>query len=646
MPLPAQFNRITIENIYPELDGGKFAVKRVVGDMLEVWADIFLDGHGQVKAVLVVTPPGASQPIEIPMTHSGNDRWHAACPLTENGMYSYKIIAWPDDYGTWLVATQKKLAAGQDIRLEIQEGRALLNTIFGKPTKTQDKELAGLYKYFEQPAEELLKYAAIADNVAMVERYNTRPDQVLSRVLPVWIDRKLAEFGAWYEMFPRSQGIDPTKSATFDDCIARLPAIKKMGFDVVYLPPIHPIGEAFRKGKNNTLNANNDQPGSPYAIGFEDKGHKDIEPGLGTLDDFKRFVKESNALGMDVALDFAVQCSPDHPYVKNHPDWFTIRPDGSIMYAENPPKKYQDIVNFNFASADRAALWEELRSIVMFWIEQGVTIFRVDNPHTKPFAFWAWLIDTVRTDYPHIIFLAEAFTRPKVMYQLAKLGFTQSYSYFTWRNTKYELTQYLTELTVDWPKEFFRPNFFVNTPDIFPYFLQTSGRPGYMIRVALAATLGTTYGIYNGYELCDGEPVAGKEEYYNSEKYEFKVWDWDRPGNIIPFITQLNTIRAENSALHAFKNLKFYYAQNDQVIFYGKIAADKSHAVFVAVNLDPFVVQETPIEMPLWELGLPEDQPYQLDDLLLGHSWQWHGKHQHLHLDPQSNPVTIFRVRL
>ncbi len=635
------FDQVVIENIYPVIDDGRFAAKRVVGESFEVWADIFTTGYTLLKAALCVTANG--QPVaEHPMALQGNDRWSGQAPLAVVGQAEYCIKAWPDLFGSWLRDAQKKFAVGEDITLDILEGKALFVLLFGnKPTGEKKEAYTQIQTILELPDQgELIEVLATTEIADWVHKHGARPHLLTSKTYPLWVDRKIAEFGAWYEMFARSQGTVEGQSATFDDCIARLPEIKAMGFDVVYLPPIHPIGLPFRKGKNNSLNAGPDEPGSPYAI----CDHKAVHPELGTLADFRRFAAAANDMGMDVALDFAVQCAPDHPYIKAHPEWFIFRPDGSIKYAENPPKKYQDIVNFDFSSADAGSLWEELRSIVLHWIEQGVTIFRVDNPHTKPFGFWEWLIKSVHATRPDIIFLSEAFTRPKVMAELAKLGFSQSYSYFTWRNTKPELTQYLTELTADWSKEFFRPNFFVTTPDIFPYYLHTSGRPGYLIRAVLAATLGTTYGIYNGYELCEGEPFNGKEEYPNSEKYEYKVWDWNKPGHIKDFITKLNTIRQENLALQEFKNLKFYTSHNDNIIFYGKMTADKRNAVFVAVNLDPHNTQAAHIEMPLWELGIPENQPYKLDDLLLGHSWTWAGVRQHLNLDPNINPVAIFRI--
>ena len=460
------------------------------------------------------------------------------------------------------------------------------------------------------------------------------------------VDRERARYGAWYEMVPRSQGTEPGRSATFEEAGRRLPEIALMGFDVVYLTPIHPIGRTHRKGRNNALVAGPEDPGSPYAIGSEEGGHKAVHPGLGTLEDFRRFLHATREHGMEVALDLAIQCSPDHPYIKEYPEWFRFRPDGSIKYAENPPKKYQDIVNVDFYSEDRENLWREWLDVIVFWVGQGVRIFRVDNPHTKPFPFWEWAIREVQEERPDVIFLSEAFTRPKVMRALAKLGFTQSYTYFTWRNNKQELIEYLTELTQDWPREYMRPNFFPNTHDILPHILQFGGRPAFQTRFVLAATLSSTYGIYSGFELCENTPRGepGTTVYYqDSEVYEYKVWDWDRPGNIKDYIRRVNEIRRDNPALHYLKNLSFYEAPNDNILFYGKRTGDNN--IFVAVNLDPDVAHDTHVRFPLWEFGIGETEGYVVEELITQRempatgSWFW------VRLDPESNPAEIFRLR-
>jgi len=461
----------------------------------------------------------------------------------------------------------------------------------------------------------------------------------------LYVDRKRALCGAWYEMFPRSQGRKKNKSGTFQDCVKRLPEIKKMGFDVIYLPPIHPVGTTNRKGPNNTLAPNENSPGSPWAIGNKEGGHKAIHPELGTMKDFEQFVETARTLNMEIALDFAIQCSPDHSYVKEHPEWFYRLLDGTIRYAENPPKKYEDIYPLNFCGEHRQAIWEEMKSIVLFWVERGVRIFRVDNPHTKPFDFWQWLIRGVQEKYPDVLFLAEAFTRPKIMKYLAKAGFSQSYTYFTWRNSKWELQEYLEELTQTDMKYYFRGNFFVNTPDILHEILQKGGRPAFKMRLVLAATLSSNYGIYSGYELCENAPIrAGSEEYLNSEKYEYKVWDWDRPGHIKDFIARVNQIRNENPAFWQYANLRFIHSCNDQILCYGKNTADGSNPIIVVVNLDPFRVQEDLIHVPVWEYGIETGWSYQVEDLITGEKFWWRGEKNYIRLDPQKEPAHILRI--
>jgi starch synthase (maltosyl-transferring) len=636
--------RIVFEDIYPEIDCGAWPAKREIGEVFEVWADILADGHEQVRAMLLWrADTGESGSVAMRMT--GNDRWHGAFALTSNTRYRYEIAAWVDSYGSWAHDTALKHAAQQPVGLEIIEGESLIEQASARARGAAAKRLGGILAGLRggEPSARL----ALMLDADTVELVGLLPDPAWvarSKILELTVDRERARFAAWYEMVPRSQGKRPGRSASFADCIARLPDIKAMGFDTVYLPPIHPIGETNRKGRNNATVVEPSDPGSFYAIGSRHGGHTAIEPGLGTLADFRALVAAADALGMEIALDFAVQASPDHPWIAEHPDWFRYRPDGSIKHAENPPKRYEDIVNVDFFSRDADALWHELRAVVLFWIAQGVKVFRVDNPHTKPIAFWAWLIRTVQTQHPEVIFLSEAFTRPKMMRLLAKAGFSQSYTYFTWRNSKAELTAYLTELSRDWSKDYLRPNFFTSTPDILPPILQTGGRPAFMVRLALAATLSPAYGIYNGFELCEAAALPGREEYANSEKYEFKVWDWDRPGNIKPFIAAINAIRRANPALRHLTNLRFHEADNDQILFYSKITPDRGNAVFVVVNLDPHHVQDAHIEMPLALLGLAPDRPYRLHDLLQGHSWLWTGARQHQQLVPERNPVAIFSV--
>ena len=636
--------RILFEDVWPEVECGRWPAKREAGERFDVWIDIVADGHEQLRARLLWrADTGESGSVE--MQPIGNDRWQGHFTPTRNTRYRYSVQAWIDAYGSWAHDTEAKHRAQQPIALELAEGEGLIAQAIGRADAATAKRLRAIHTGLKD-AEPTTRLALMLDH-ATVALVGSWPDPswiATSRELVLTVDREAARFAAWYEMVPRSQGRIPGRSASFDDCIARLPDIKAMGFDTIYLPPIHPIGEANRKGRNNAVRAEPGDPGSFYAIGSRHGGHSAIEPGLGTLEDFRRFVSASEALGMEIALDFAVQAAPDHPWIAAHPDWFRYRPDGSIRHAENPPKRYEDIVNVDFFVGDAEGLWRELRDVVLFWIAQGVKVFRVDNPHTKPVVFWEWLIASVQRRHPEVIFLSEAFTRPKMMRLLAKAGFSQSYTYFTWRNSKAELTDYLTELSQSPSKEYLRPNFFTNTPDILPPYLQTGGRPAFMARLALAATLSPAYGIYNGFELTEAAALPGREEYANSEKYEFKVWDWDRPGNIKPFIAKVNAIRRANKALHHLRNLRFHPADNDQILFYSKVSEDRANAVFVVVNLDPHHVQDGVIEMPLALLGIAPDQPYLLDDLLQGHSWTWTGARQHQQLVPERNPVAIFRL--
>ncbi|WP_044409352.1 alpha-1,4-glucan--maltose-1-phosphate maltosyltransferase, partial [Rhodopseudomonas palustris] len=529
-----------IEAIYPIIDGGRFPVKRIVGEPIEIWADVFRDGHDVVAAALIWRKEQDRDWQRAPMTHQVNDRWSGSFVPDAVGRYVYAIEAWTDEFASWRHGVELKRNAGQDVSLDALEGAAMLTKPQSGAPDAVQVILRQCEAYLETGEVEPLLAPELADAMATSQQ---RPDLTRSDVLPLTIDRPLARNGAWYEMVPRSQSKVPGQHGTFRDCIGRLPDVAAMGFDVVYFTPIHPIGRVNRKGRNNALTAAPDDPGSPYAIGAAEGGHDAIHPELGTLEDFHAFVEACKQVDIEVALDIAVQCAPDHPWIKQHPDWFRKRPDGSMKYAENPPKKYEDIVNPDFTAEDAGSLWNALRDVILFWIDQGVTIFRIDNPHTKPFRFWEWLIHDVQLRHPGIIFLAEAFTRPKLMKGLAKLGFTQSYTYFTWRTEKWEIEQYLRELT-DYPeRDFYRPNFFVNTPDILPFHLQ-GGEPWmFKSRLALAATLSSTYGIYNGFELLEHEAIPGKEEYLNSEKYEIKVRDWDQPGNIKPYIREINRLR-------------------------------------------------------------------------------------------------------
>lgn len=663
--------RIVIERISPQVDGGRYPAKGVVGQPLGIEADIFIDGHDQLAAQVVWQAQGLG-PQRVGMRALGNDRWQATFTPPVAGRQRFVIEAWLDTWATYRSELSKKAAAGVPTRLEVAEGRLMLDKAAARAKvdverganpggleasharRDSAERLAALAQQLQGLDESLARDRLLADTTAaLMNAAEERRFLMRSAEVVVDVERHRAGFASWYELFPRSQnqldGGDASRHGTFDDVIARLPAIRAMGFDVLYFPPIHPIGTTHRKGRNNSLCATHGDPGSPYAIGSAEGGHDVVHPQLGGIKAFRRLRAAAEDLGMELALDLAVQFSPDHPWVKQHPKWFSWRPDGSLRYAENPPKKYEDIVNIDFYSADDpAALWRALRDIVEYWIGEGVRTFRVDNPHTKPLPFWEWLIADIRGRHPDVIFLSEAFTRPAMMYRLAKIGFAQSYTYFTWRNTKAELSQYLTELTTQAPKDFYRPHFFVNTPDINPYFLQTSGRPGFLIRAALAATLSGLWGLYSGFELCEAAALAGKEEYLDSEKYQIKPRDWNAPGNIIREITRLNHIRRENPALQTHLGVKFYNAWNDRVVYYGKSTAERDPAkrnfVLIAVSLDPQRAQEAYFEAPLWEFGLPDHGALQVEELMGGGRFTWYGKLQHWRFLPEL-PFAIWRVR-
>ncbi|MCB4822075.1 alpha-1,4-glucan--maltose-1-phosphate maltosyltransferase [Roseicella aerolata] len=635
--------RIGIEHVSPSVDEGRFPVKRTVGEVVEVSCDLICDGHEKLGAALMWRAADEAEWTECRLTPLGNDRWAARFPLERMGRHVFVVEAWRDAFATFRDELEKKHAANVPISLELEEGRILVT----KAGKRVGGALSQLAERLQgAPDQERLTILMAPDTARLMAAADDRPFRVRSAEMPLDAERTGAGFASWYELFPRSQSGDPARHGTFDDVIRRLPHIRAMGFDVLYFPPIHPIGRAFRKGRNNTLTPGPDDPGSPYAIGSEEGGHDALHPQLGTLEDFRRLVAAAKEHGLELALDFAIQCSPDHPWLKQHKDWFDWRPDGSLRYAENPPKKYQDIVNVDFYNPGAVpSLWIALRDVVRFWVENGVRLFRVDNPHTKPFPFWEWLIADIRARHPDAVFLAEAFTRPKVMYRLAKIGFSQSYTYFTWRNEKQELTDYLQELTTTAPRDFFRPHFFVNTPDINPPFLQTGGRAGHLIRAALATTLSGLWGMYQGFELCEATPLPGREEYLDSEKYEIRAWPDRRPGDIVEEITRLNMIRRANPALQTHLGVAFHNAFNDRVLWYRKATADRGNVVLCAVSLDPHNVQETAVELPLWEWGLPDHAALEAEDLMTGRRFTWRGKVQRLRLDPGALPFGLWRVR-
>jgi starch synthase (maltosyl-transferring) len=630
--------RIGIERITPSVDQGRFAAKRMAGEVVTVEADILCDGHDQLGVALRWRRAGEESWAETRMRLINNDRWQAGFPLPQVGLYEFVVQAWRDAFASFRDELSKKHNAAVDVSVELIEGRHLVAEA-GAPLAEVSDRL--------QAADINTQIALLlsADVASLMMAADPRPFAVCSPVMPIDADRAESRFAGWYEIFPRSMSDDPNRHGTFRDVERHLPRIRDMGFDVLYFPPIHPIGQANRKGRNNALNAAAGDVGSPYAIGGEAGGHDALHPELGSLADFQHLREAAAEHGLEIALDFAIQCAPDHPWLREHRAWFAWRPDGSIKYAENPPKKYQDIVNVDFYAKGAApGLWVALAEVVLFWCEQGVRIFRVDNPHTKPFPFWEWLIAEVRAQYPGTLFLAEAFTRPKIMNRLGKIGFSQSYTYFTWRNTRAELEEYLTTLTAGPEADFFRPNFFVNTPDINPAYLQTSGRAGHLVRAGLAATLSGLWGVYSGFELCEATPLPGREEYLDSEKYQIRAWDWNRPGNIVAEITALNRIRRQNPALQSHLGLTFLPSDNDQIMIYEKATPDRSNVVVIAVNLDPHGFQAANTEIPFYKWGVPDQGTLPVTDLIAGRALRWSGKWQRVTLDPVF-PFALWRVQ-
>jgi starch synthase (maltosyl-transferring) len=645
--------RVIIESIKPQIDCGAFPVKRVINDKVEVSADIFCDSHDVLSAEVLFRFQGEKEWHIAAMEHLLNDRWKGEFTVSKLGSYTYSVQAWVDHFRSWHRDILKRIDAQTDYSVDLLIGAEIIAEALQNNSKISAKEkefLKNVIQDFQT------KDKAVEDKIDVI--LSQRLYQVMTQYpvkkhvslypkeFEVNVERVKANFSSWYEVFPRSLGLDE-KHGTFNDVVNFLPYVANLGFDVLYLPPIHPIGETNRKGKNNNVTAEQGEPGSPWAIGGKEGGHKAIHPELGTMDDFENLVQEAAGEGIDIAMDVAFQCSPDHPYVKEHPEWFKQRPDGSLQYAENPPKKYEDIYPLNFETDNWKNLWEELKSVFLFWIEKGVKIFRVDNPHTKSMQFWGWAIQDIKKEHPDVIFLAEAFTRPKVMNNLAKQGFTQSYTYFTWRNTKYEITKYCKELVNSDARDFFRPNFWPNTPDILPEFLQVANRAGFIQRIALAATLSSNYGIYGpAYELMENTPtLPGKEEYLNSEKYEIKNWDLNKPNNLGKIIKRLNKIRHENEALQNTHSLKFHDIENEALVCYSKTTDDLSNIILVVVSLDPHHTHSGWVRFPLEEFEMDEHTPFQVHDLLSGAFYLWNGDHNYVEIDPGIMPVQIFKVR-
>jgi len=644
-----QRERVIIENVRPCIDCGRFAIKRVIGQKVVVTADVFADGHEELSVVLRHRTRDHRQWSITTMEHLGNDRWQASFTVDEPGEYLYTISAWVDDFRTWQRKLIKRVEADQDIAVDLRIGVELLERAAARLEGVDADALRELAARIRHAATEA-EAAGLATDAHAREMARLCPEHAhattFAPALRVEVDRERAGFSAWYEMFPRSCSPVAGRHGTFKDCEARLPYIAALGFDVLYLPPIHPIGVTARKGRNNAVESEEGDPGTPWAIGGAEGGHKAIHAELGTLDEFRSLLAKAHEHGIEVALDIAFQCSPDHPYVREHPGWFRWRPDGTVQYAENPPKKYQDIYPLEFDGDDARALWDELRSVVQHWIEQGVRIFRVDNPHTKPFAFWEWLITSLRQEHPDLIFLAEAFTRPKVMARLAKLGFTQSYTYFTWRRTKWELIEYITELTRTGLSEYFRPNFWPNTPDILMDYLQRGGRPAFEARFVLAATLSSNYGVYGpAFELCVNTPrEPDSEEYLNSEKYELKQWDLDAPESISPLITQVNGLRRQYRALQQTHNIRVEHVDNDALIAYSRWDAETAEWLLIIVSLDAHKPQSG--WLTLGPMDAERAAPYEVSDLLSGRTFRWAGPRNFVSLGPETHMAHIFRVDL
>jgi starch synthase (maltosyl-transferring) len=642
--------RVAIERVSPQIDCGRFPIKRVVGETVVVEADVFADGHDHILCQVLYSRQGDKEWQSSPMTTLGNDRWRGAFSVPKAGRYEYTVEGWIDRFSTWRDGLGKRIAAGQDVHVDLLVGAELIADAAGRAKGDDAALLRQRARRIreETDMESATSIALETELFRAIQRYPER--QFATRYqtpLAIVVDREKAGFSTWYEVFPRSCSSEAGRHGTIRDCEGWLPYVASMGFDVVYLPPVHPIGHAFRKGKNNSVVAEPDDVGSPWAIGSQEGGHTSIHPELGTLEDFRHFVSQAAEHGLEVALDIAFQCTPDHPYVKQHPEWFRKRPDGTIQYAENPPKKYHDIYPLDFESQDWQALWNELKNVFQFWIDQGIRIFRVDNPHTKAFSFWEWVIGEIKKEHGEVLFLAEAFTRPHVMYRLAKLGFSQSYTYFTWRNTKQELTDYFTELTQGEVREYFRPNLWPNTPDILSEFLQVGGRAGFMIRLILAATLGASYGVYGpAFELCENTPVqAGSEEYLNSEKYELKHRDLHSAWSLKDIISRINRIRKENAALQSNHNLRFHGTDNPMLICYSKMTDDLSNVIVVIVNLDSFHRQTGWVNLDLTALGLKVDREFQVHDLLGEGRYLWQGSRNYVELTPESLPAHILLVR-
>ncbi len=635
--------RVIIEHVAPVVDAGRFPVKRVSGEDVVVTADVFTDGKDTVAARLLQRPPGGRWSA-VPLQPQGNDHWMASFTVDRLGLHRFTVEAWIDPFRSWLVGALAKIDAGQDVAVDLQIGAALVEEAIGRASARAGERLRSVAAPLL--AGDAAAFPAVAEAVAaLMDPLADRTDGTVHPECTVLVERERARFSTWYELFPRSAGTRPGRHGTFADVAARLPALAELGFDVVYLPPIHPIGVTGRKGRDNALTARADDPGSPWAIGSSEGGHTAIHPALGTPADFRALVAEAQGHGMEIALDIAFQCSPDHPWVTEHPEWFRHRPDGTIQFAENPPKRYEDIYPIDFDTADREGLWDALKGVFDHWIGEGVRIFRVDNPHTKPFAFWEWVLAELRAEHPDVLFLAEAFTRPRVLERLAKLGFSQSYNYFAWRNEAWELREYLTELTQTEVKEYLRPNLWPNTPDILTEYLQTGGRGAFAARAVLAATLGASYGVYGpAFELGEHVPRhTGSEEYLHSEKYEVRHWELDRPDSLAPLLGRLNVLRRAHPALQTNRTLRFHDVDGDALLCYSKRTDDGADVVLVVVNCDPHHRHAGVVHLDLAELGV-DGASFEVHDRLGDARYTWHGPDNYVELDPAVVPAHVFTL--
>lgn len=648
MSAPSGKKRVIISGVLPTVCNGLYPAKVEINKPVDISADIFTDGHDKLMASVLIRHSADRQWKELPMTFLENDRWVLRFTPGQLGIWQLQVIGWIDHFSTWQADIKKKYDAGQDVSVDLKTGVQIAAEAIGRATgKSKD-----LIKQWSDRLESIasvedgIELAADTNVAALINKCRDKSKVTTTTVTyELFCERQKAAFSAWYELFPRSTSAEPGKHGTFNDVRRVLPRIAKMGFDVLYLPPVHPIGITHRKGKNNSLTAKEDDPGSPWAIGNANGGHKALHEQLGTLKDFRKLVDDAKKHGMDIAMDIAFQCSPDHPYVQQHPQWFKWRSDGTVQFAENPPKKYEDILPFNFESEDQQGLWDELKSVVQYWIDQGVSVFRVDNPHTKAMPFWEWMIKDIQQKHPETIFLAEAFTRPRIMEHLAKTGFTQSYTYFSWRNTKKELEAYVTELTKTELQYYFRPNFWPNTPDILPHELVTGGENNHIIRLILAATLSSNYGVYGPvYDFAINEPMPGKEEYNDNEKYELKNWDWNVYTKIREVMTRMNRIRKDNAAFHTTNNIAFATTDNDNIICYVKQDTATGNTMIVAVNLDPHNTQSATVQLPMDKMDMPYDASYTVSDLLSGDKYEWYGDRNYVSLTPYDMPAHILRV--